>query len=55
LELLERIRVLVARKRGPKKHLPISNPPAQPMLVQSSANAQSSQDEQVTIKHAIAS
>jgi len=51
-ELLERIRVLVARKRGPKKHLPVSNPPAQPMLVQSQ---QSSQDEQIKIKHAIAS
>jgi two-component system response regulator CpxR len=54
-ELLERIRVLVARKRGPKKHLPVANPPAQPMLVQSPANAQSSQDEQTKIKHAIAS
>jgi CheY-like chemotaxis protein len=51
-ELLERIRVLVARKRGPKKHLPVSSPPAQPMLVQS---PQSSQDDQVRIKHAIAS
>ena len=36
-ELLEKIRVLVARKRGPKKHLPT---PAQPMLVQSAAEDQ---------------
>ncbi len=33
-ELLERIRVLVARKRGPKKHIPTTQP-TQPMLVQS--------------------
>jgi two-component system response regulator CpxR len=50
-ELLERIRVLVARKRGPKKHVPAPTYPAQPTLVQ---NAQPRQDE-AQIKHAIAS
>jgi CheY-like chemotaxis protein len=50
-ELLERIRVLVARKRGPKKHVPAPTYPAQPMLV---ANAPASQQEP-KIKHAIAS
>jgi len=49
-ELLERIRVLVARKRGPKKHMPAPNHPTQPMLVQSAV-----QDERPQIKHAIAS
>ncbi len=47
--LLERIRVLVARKRGPKKHLPATQP-TQPMLVQSAAS-----DDQNQIKHAKAS
>ncbi len=47
-ELLERIRVLVARKRGPKKHVPTPTLPAQPMLVPSSQQEQK-------IKHAIAS
>jgi CheY-like chemotaxis protein len=51
-ELLERIRVLVARKRGPKKHVPAPTYPAQPMLV---PNAQTSQEENTRIKHAIAS
>lgn len=32
VELLERIRVLVARKRGPKKHVPVPQP-AQPAAV----------------------
>ena len=44
VELLERIRVLVARKRGPKKHVP-----AQPRLVQTT------QEEHVEMKHRIAS
>jgi len=50
-ELLERIRVLVARKRGPKKHMPV---PAggQPVLVQAS---QTTQDERQRVNHAIAS
>lgn len=50
-ELLERIRVLVARKRGPKKHVSAPTNPAQPMLVQ---NAQS-KVEDTHVKHAIAS
>jgi DNA-binding response OmpR family regulator len=51
-ELLERIRVLVARKRGPKKHVPAAAYSAQPTLV---PNPQSSQDETTRIQHAIAS
>ena len=47
-ELLERIRVLVARKRGPKKHIPAPQP-NQPMLVQSA------QDAQPQVEHAKAS
>jgi two-component system response regulator CpxR len=47
-ELLERIRVLVARKRGPKKHIPPTYSP-QPQAVQGSS------DEQRQIKHPIAS
>jgi CheY-like chemotaxis protein len=47
-ELLERIRVLVARKRGPKKQMPAG----QPMLVQS---AQSLHGDRGQVKHAIAS
>ena len=44
VELLERIRVLVARKRGPKKHLPVPQP----------ANAQ--QDREAgPVKHPMAS
>jgi CheY-like chemotaxis protein len=49
-ELLERIRVLVARKRGPKKHIPPTYSP-QPQTVQ----AQPVADEQRKIKHRIAS
>jgi len=49
-ELLERIRVLVARKRGPKKHIP--TPLAQPIAVQST---QGHRDERKQVKHAIAS
>jgi hypothetical protein len=41
----------VARKRGPKKHVPAPTFPAQPMLV---PNASSSQEEP-KIRHAIAS
>ena len=38
-ELLERIRVLVARKRGPKKHMPVPNygPQLQPHSAQSNS------------------
>ena len=49
-ELLERIRVLVARKRGPKKHIPPTYSP-QPQAVQ----AQPVADEQRKVKHRIAS
>jgi CheY-like chemotaxis protein len=48
-ELLERIRVLVARKRGPKKHIPAPTHPNQSMLVQSAM------DEQTPMHHAKAS
>ena len=50
-ELLERIRVLVARKRGPKKHVPAPANPAQPMLVQTATQKQ----DDAQVKHAIAS
>jgi len=50
-ELLERIRVLVARKRGPKKQMPATHL-GQPMLVQS---AQNLHGDRVQVKHAIAS
>ena len=49
-ELLERIRVLVARKRGPKKHIPPTYSP-QPQTVQ----AQPAAEDQRKIKHRIAS
>jgi CheY-like chemotaxis protein len=49
-ELLERIRVLVARKRGPKKHVPAPTGPAQPMLAPAPQ-----QDEARQVKHAMAS
>jgi two-component system response regulator CpxR len=50
-ELLERIRLLVARKRGPKKHYPVPNygPQLAPQPVQPSSA------EQVPMKHPIAS
>ena len=48
VELLDRIRVLVARKRGPKKHIP---PTMQPVPVASQA---ADADDQ-PIKHSIAS
>jgi two-component system response regulator CpxR len=51
-ELLERIRVLVARKRGPKKHVPAPTYPAQPMLV---PTGQTSQQDAANVRHAIAS
>ena len=51
-ELLDRIRVLVARKRGPKKHIPPVNAPSHPMLVQ---NVQGKQEEHAPLKHSIAS
>ena len=51
-ELLERIRVLVARKRGPKKHHPVPAYSPQPMLVPNSA---ASQDDLAKVNHAIAS
>ena len=52
-ELLERIRILVARKRGPKKHLPSQHPATtQPRLVQSSPNQQQAHNR---INRAIAS
>jgi CheY-like chemotaxis protein len=49
-ELLERIRVLVARKRGPKKHYPAPNysPQLQPVPAQASA-------QESPLKHSIAS
>ncbi len=50
VELLERIRVLVARKRGPKKHIAPTLPP-QPQSVP----AQAVSDEQRKLKHQIAS
>ena len=50
-ELLERIRVLVARKRGPKKHIPPTYAPQlQPQPVGAKPNADSS-----PLKHSIAS
>lgn len=50
-ELLERIRVLVARKRGPKKHVPVPNyaPQLQPQ------SAQPASAEAHPLKHSIAS
>jgi two-component system response regulator CpxR len=49
-ELLERIRLLVARKRGPKKHIvPTYSPQPQPV------QAQAAPAEQHKIKHPIAS
>jgi CheY-like chemotaxis protein len=48
-ELLERIRVLVARKRGPKKHMPVPTSPTQPMVVQSVL------EDQLQVRHAKAS
>ena len=50
VELLERIRVLVARKRGPKKHIPPTYTP-QPQPVP----AQAVSDEQRKLKHPMAS
>ncbi len=53
-ELLDKIRVLVARKRGPKKHVPIPANPGtqpQPMLVNGTVPA----EEHVPMKHRIAS
>jgi len=49
-ELLEKIRVLVARKRGPKKHLPVPQyaPQLQPQSAQASA-------VDSPLKHSIAS
>jgi two-component system, OmpR family, response regulator CpxR len=48
-ELLEKIRVLVARKRGPKKHMPVPQYSPQPQPVQASAVNES------PLKHSIAS
>lgn len=55
IELLERIRLLVARKRGPKKQLPtiLTGPQLQPQAVASQPQAVASQPP--TIKHSIAS
>jgi len=50
-ELLERIRVLVARKRGPKKHIPPTyTPQLQPQPVAAKPSADST-----PLKHSIAS
>jgi CheY-like chemotaxis protein len=52
-ELLERVRVLVARKRGPKKHIPATYTPGalQPQAVPSQPNAA----ESLALKHRVAS
>ena len=50
-ELLERVRVLVARKRGPKKHIPPTySPTLQPQAVPAQPNAES-----LPLKHRVAS
>ena len=54
-ELLERIKVLVARKRGPRKQVtvePDRAPPVQPLLVQASL---APSEKQAPVRHAIAS
>jgi CheY-like chemotaxis protein len=48
-ELLEKIRLLVARKRGPKKHMPVPDYASRP------ASAQSASVEEMPLKHSIAS
>ena len=52
VELLERIRVLVARKRGPKKQLPAPTPPAYALTMQPAA---SQPGEPSQLEHPIAS
>ena len=47
-ELLERIRTLVARKRGPRRHFPAPTQPLQPMQAQST-------QEEMPMQHAKAS